>query len=367
METAGSIKQNLIEQSIDFHCHGIGDFDFSELKNSDLIKIENILSSRNQRIILTVYLPKKNFNQFFELLEYFHEGKEQSLFPHIIGIALEGPVLASHGGTPEIGVWFPTESEWEKIASYGGKGLIYSIFSPDVHLLKNYSGPDVRWITEVLLSGGIIPSLGHFLKINPQESAKAVQAIFDVVKRLGRFPIVTDHLYNDMPLNFKHAWRTSIEKNSRQEELNQLDLNSWTLDTLEGKLGPVPAVIIKNAVEGLVKPCINFDGEHVDLDILKKTIELVGAENIMLMTDSIESKSLGGSKLFAKENSSLLYQKEGVVAVGTQGVEKQINNMLSIGLSNEQVKLITNVNPRAVLKNQADYLKKHKHETIDSI
>ena len=367
METAGSIKQNLIEQSIDFHCHGIGGFDFSELKNSDLIEIENILSSRNQHIILTLYLPKKNFNQFFALLEYFHEGKKQSLFPHIIGLALEGPVLASHGGTPEIGVWFPTEFEWEKIASYGEKGLIYSIFSPDIHLLENYSGPDVKWITKTLLSGGVIPSLGHFLKINPQESANAVQAVFDVVKQLDRGPIVTDHLYNDMPLNFKHAWRTSIEKDNRQKELNRLDLDSWTLETLEEKLGPVPAVIIKNAVEGIVKPCINFDGEHVDLDVLKKTVELIGAENIMLMTDSTEGKSLGGSKLFARENSSLLYQKEGIVAVGTQGVEKQINNMFSMGLSSEQINLITNINPRAVLRNQADYLKKHKHETIDSI
>ena len=367
METAGSIKKNLIEQSIDFHCHGIGDFDFSELKNSDLIEIENILSSRNHHIILTAYLPKKNFNRFLELLEYFHEGKNKSLFNHIIGIALEGPVLASHGGTPEIGVWFPTELEWEKIASCGDKGLIYSIFSPDVHLLKNYSGPDVRWITETLLSGGVIPSLGHFLKINPQESAKAVQSIFDVVKRLGRFPIVTDHLYNDMPLKFKHAWRTSVEKNNRQEQLKALDLNSWTLDVLDEKLGPVAAVIIRNALEGIVKPCINFDGEHVDLDILKKTVELVGAENIILMTDSIESRSLGGSKLFTKEDSSLLYQKEGIVAVGTQSIEKQINNMLSIGLNNKQVDLITNINPREVLQNQVDYLKKNKHETIDSI
>lgn len=367
METAGSIKQSLIEQSIDFHCHGIGNFDFTELKNSDLIEIENILSSRNHHIIITVYLPKKNFNQFLDLLEYFHEGKKKSLFPHIIGIALEGPVLASHGGTPEIGVWFPTEAEWEKIASYGEKGLIYSILSPDVHLLKNYSGPDVTWITKTLLSGGVIPSLGHFLKINPAESAKAVQSVFDVVKKLDRGPIVTDHLYNDMPLNFKHAWRTSIEKNNREKELKDVALDSWDLNTLDEKLGPVPAVIIRNALEGLVKPCINFDGEHVDLEVLKKTVELVGAENILLMTDSIESKSLGGNKLFAKEDSSLLYQEEGIVAVGTQGLERQISNMLSMGLNMEQINLITNINPRLILKNQRDYLKKNKYETIDSV
>ena len=360
-------KQNLIAQSIDLHCHGIGSFDFTEIAPTDLKAIEAILASRNHHIILTLYLPQQNFRKFLGLLDHFHEGQQQGLYPHIVGLGLEGPLLSSHGGTPEVGVWFPTQLEWQELAACGKKGLLYSVLSPDIELLTRYTGPTVTWIVETLLAGGVLPAPGHFLKSDPKASAQALQSVFDVVKTSGKGPIITDHLYNDMPHNFKHAWRTAAEKEKRSQELAALHLDSWSLESLDDNLGAVPAVIIKNALAGLVKACINFDGEHVDLAILRKTIDLVGAENILLMTDSTESHRLGGTKLSPRKDSSLLYQEEGIVAVGTQGIEKQVDNLLALGLSLEQITHITSTNARKVFEQQQRYLKENKHESVNSI
>ncbi len=362
-----AIKQDLIAQSIDLHCHGIGPFDFTEITPTDLKEIEAILAKRNHHIILTLYLPKQNFRNFLDLLDYFHKEQQQDVFSHIMGFGLEGPLLASHGGTPEVGVWFPTQSEWQELAACGKKGLIYSVLSPDIQLLPHYIGPAVTWIAETLLANGVLPAPGHFLKSDPKASAQALQSVFDVVKAWGKGPIITDHLYNDMPHNFKHAWRTAAEKEKRSQELAALHLDSWSLESLDDNLGAVPAVIIKNALAGLVKACINFDGEHVDLAILRKTIDLVGAENILLMTDSTESHHLGGTKLSPRKDSSLLYQEEGIVAVGTQGIEKQVDNLLTLGLSLEQITGITSTNARKVFEQQQRYLKENKHESVDSI
>ena len=62
---------------------------------------------------------------------------------------------------------------------------------------------------------------------------------------------------------------------------------------------------------------------------------------ISIMADSIESKVLAGRPLNMKEDSTLLYQDEGIVAAGTQGMERQVRNMRSIGLTEQEIKKIT--------------------------
>jgi len=350
----------LVDKSIDFHCHGIGRFDFSEISSIKLQEIENILATRKQKVVLTLYLPKHNFENFLELMTVFNQGKKSSKFKHILGFALEGPLLASHGGTPEKGVWMPTKQHWKKLADCGKEGLIYVILSPDAqchgsnfHL--DTKSPSITWIAETLLSGRVLPAPGHFIKSDPLASAKELQSIFDVVKAWNGGATITDHLFNDMPLNFKHAWRNIEEKERRDQEIQQLNLESWNLNNLEEKLGAVPAVMIRNARKGLVKLCQNFDGEHVDLAIVKKAVELVEAENMLMMTDSIESKRLAGRDLTMKEGSTLLYQDAGIVAAGSQDARRQIQNMFSIGLSAQQTELITVTTPTNIIKQHNNY------------
>lgn len=366
------IADHLIEKSLDFHCHGVGHFDFTEIPEIDLQEIESILAQRKQRTILTLYLPKPNFENFLNLIETFYKGKQSGKFTYITGFGIEGPLLASHGGTPEKGVWMPTREHWKELAACGKKGLIYTILSPDAQLPgSNFpldtTYPTVTWIAETLLEGGVLPAPGHFTKADPAASAKALQSIFDVVSAWGHGPTITDHLYNDMPRNFKHSWRTPEEKAKRDHEIKALNLESWSLNTLEENLGIVPAIMIKNARKGIVKICQNFDGEHVDLAVVKRTVELVGAENMLMMTDSIESKRLAGRDLHMHEGSTLLYQDEDIVAAGSQGVHRQIQNMFSIGLSQDQIEMITSTVPSNLIKQHNKYINERTHAKADCI
>lgn len=362
----------LATQSTDYHCHGVGRFDFTEIAALDLQEVEDILAVREHKTILTLYLPKPNFNDFLNLVERFDAGKQAGKFLHIEGLALEGPLLGSHGGTPESGVWMPTHYHWEQLAECGKKGLVYVILSPDAHFpgsnfVFDKNSPSVEWITHTLLTGGVLPAPGHFVKTNPIESAKALQSIFYRVEKWGHGPTITDHLYNDMPHNFKHAWRTPEEKAKRDIDIKRLQLESWSLDTLEETLGPVPATMIRNARNGLVKICQNFDGEHVDLAIVKRTVELAGVNNILMMTDSIESKRLAGRRLHLHEGSTLLYQDEGIVAAGSQDVHRQIENMLSIGMTTQAITSVISKNPEKLFKRRQKYFKKVFHDQVNCV
>lgn len=335
------------------HCHGVGPYDFTDIPSIDLHAIESILAKRNHGAVLTLYLPKQNFTAFLELMNVFASGREQGAFEHIVGIGLEGPLLASHGGTPETGVWAPTKNHWQQLANCGSKGLTYVIFSPDIDLpTSNFYGddecPSITWITNTLLAGGVLPAPGHFVKSDPVASSERLQHIFDLVAKWGKSPTITDHLYNDMPHNFKHAWRTVEEKKQRDSDISKLQLDKWNADNLDHYLGPVPATMIRNAKKGIVKICQNFDGEHVDLAIVQKTVELVGSDNLLMMTDSIESKLLAGRDLHHENESTLLYQQDGIVAAGSQSVEQLIRNMQRIDLSNIDVLKITSENPREI-------------------
>lgn len=351
------LLNQLSQHAIDFHCHGVGRFDFTEILELDLAEIESILASRKQRTVLTLYLPKPKFKDFLALMEQFYQGKQAGHFQHIVGFGLEGPLLASHGGTPEEGVWMPTQWHWQQLANCGPKGLLYVILSPDAvfddQISSNHlasPAPSVTWIAETLLTQGVLPAPGHFTKVNPQASAKALQSLFNVVIEWGQGATITDHLFNDMPHNFKHAWRTPAERIHREQEIQSLQLDTWSLSTLHEKLGPVPAIMIENARRGYVKICQNFDGEHVDLSIVKKAVELIGAENMLMMTDSIESRRLAGRTLHRKPGSTLLYQDEGIVAAGSQPVTVQITHMLSMGLTETQIQQITQLNPLRILQ-----------------
>ena len=64
MEKKLETMKEIITKAIDFHCHGVGTYDFTELLELDLYKIEAILAKRQQRTILTLYLPHSNFQRF---------------------------------------------------------------------------------------------------------------------------------------------------------------------------------------------------------------------------------------------------------------------------------------------------------------
>jgi N-acetylglucosamine-6-phosphate deacetylase len=323
---------------IDFHCHGIGKFDFAEPDQMVLDELETVLRSEGVRSILTLYLPRSKFAAFEAFVAEFDRGRRAGRYTHVLGIALEGPMLASFGGTPEKGCWQPDQAQWARLAALGPLGLIYVVLSPDA-ILEPGPGraPSVQWIADALLDGGVKPALGHFRKDDPRGSARAIAQICEHAWRRGAGPLFTDHLFNDMPLLFKHSWRSAEEKRSRSSEVPAVLACEWTDDNLDALLGVVPAALIRYAKRDMLRLCMNFDGEHVDIEICRRAVSFIGAHRLMLMTDRIQSGVLGGQALHRVPDNDLLYQSGGVVAGGTQSVIRQIGNMLSVGLTPQDI------------------------------
>jgi len=351
---------------IEFHCHGVGPFDFTDIPKLKLDEINDHFAGEGVRGILTLYLPQPHLDAFLRMMKEFAAAKQAGQLPYIAGVALEGPVLGSFGGTPEIGVWTPTRDEWKNLARCGELGLQYIVLSPDASMAessifasKEIEQPSVEWICELLLDHGVRPALGHFWKNNPEASANCINKLLDIAERVGTLPaghsVITDHLFNDMPRKFKHCWRTPAERTHREADLASMDLPSLTMENLVDRLGIVPATIMQAAKDRRLTVCLNFDGEHVDLAISRSVVELLGADCIIAMTDRIDSKMLGGQRLLMPERSSLLYQSQGIVAAGSQPLTRQVENMRSIGLSEEDIWKMTSFVPSRVLGIKEDY------------
>jgi N-acetylglucosamine-6-phosphate deacetylase len=333
---------------VEVHCHGFNGVDFSDLASFDLDLLNEASRAEDVIALPTLYLHRDRLSDFERLVHTYARRRADGELGHIGGIALEGPLLASHGGTPASTVWLPTPSEWERLAALGEYGLVYTVlspdaFSPDSGLSGAFGSSEARFdtIIPLLVSHGVRPALGHFTRADPTRSAAQVNAIVELALGTswpgGGVRVITDHLFNDMPLNIRHAFRTESARAKRAETIAGYDLPSWTLENVEEVVGAVPAAIIRQAHAGRIAACINFDGEHVDLEIAKRAVELMGFENSMLMTDRCDSARLGGQELRHSQANTLWYQQDGIVAAGSQPLARQVGNARSVGLKDAEI------------------------------
>lgn len=321
---------------VEVHIHGIGSVDFSkQCDQLDLDKIQQLFHEEGTMGIPTIFLDQTKLDDFCRMMKQFSERKEVGELQNVLGIALEGPVLVAAGGTPQEGNWRPTWSEWEKIATCGEHGLQYVVISPDWDTDKFGS------VVELLLSNGVRPALGHCKKNTVTDSLRGIETAVETASKLGHGPnsgaVITDHLFNDMPRTFKHAWRTVDEKRRRSRELANVHLSEWSFDRLEEQIGEVPASLMKHAREGFITLMLNFDGEHVDLEVSRRAYELVGPEGIMAMTDRTETNTLGKWNLRKADVGTLWYQDKGYVAAGSSNMDEQMKNMRSLGISEHDI------------------------------
>ena len=322
---------------VEIHCHGYGSVDFSEFALLDLQSLEREAAADGVLVIPTLYLHHAALAEFEAFMHRYDRLRRSGAIPRVVGIALEGPLLASRGGTPASTVWSPTKEEWERLARMGSLGLLYAVISPDaltpaseLYHEQSSNSPDLEWIVFTLLAHGVRPALGHFTKADPAGSGARVREILDMAEAaespLARARVITDHLFNDMPLLIKHAFRTSRARREREVTLRGYELPLWTVEDMPEIVGPVPAAIIEGARHGRLTACLNFDGEHVDLAIAARVAELMGYQNTMMMTDRCDSGRLGGQALHREHENSLWYQSDGVVAAGSQPLDRQMKN-----------------------------------------
>ncbi|MEI4790950.1 N-acetylglucosamine-6-phosphate deacetylase [Bacillus sp. FJAT-53060] len=288
-------------------------------------------------------------------MKEFHKQKMKGNLCNILGISLEGPLLASFAGTPEKGNWAPLKEEWEKIAFCGELGLIYTVLSPDAmtenSYLKKYitdEHPSIEWIVDTLVEAGVKPAIGHFQKAYPEETSKLIMEVIDTAQKRSKYAgsdaVLTDHLFNDMP-NYRHTWRTPKERAYRLEGLKEARLDQWNLDNINTLVGEVPGAIMRAAKEGLLTICMNFDSEHVDLEVARRVVELVGSQGIIPMTDRIDTDSMCGQSLEKVEGNNLWYQGKGYVAAGSYTIDRLMHNIRTIGFNEEVIWNMTSFIP----------------------
>jgi N-acetylglucosamine-6-phosphate deacetylase len=336
---------------VDLHCHGVGKFNFTTKIRQPTFEIQKELERVSASAVMTFFIRRPELSAFENFAKEYSALKQAGKLANIVGLAIEGPLLASTGGTPEWASWFPTVEEWRRISNLGKHGVIYVVYSTcdNDEYCKDVSDSE---IVKILLENNVVPALGHFSKKDPSSTADRIRVLLDLVRSLGRGPILTDHIFNDMPMLIKHAWRTDTEQRQREDDLRRMRLQDWNLDNLSDELGAVPAVLINGAAQGRLKLCMNFDGGHVDLDICKRTVDLVGAHNIFMMTDRIPGADFAGAKLTMREGSPLLYRDNGVVAGSSSSIALQISNMQKAGLCGEQIDEICSRAPREYLGRQ---------------
>lgn len=335
-----------------FHVHGMGEHDFSSLHPTELGSVQLEAQSRNLDVVPTIFLRREWLQPCEALLESF--GRDVDHFPNILGFAIEGPLLGPSGGTPRSAAWMPSVAEWRRIASLGRVGLRYLVLAPDAMEMEDMIAPGFRLLdlVEALSENGVRIALGHFERSNPERSADRALGLIDAIQAIigpSRFSVLTDHLYNDMPRSFVHAWRGEA-KARRDREIEEFLRTPWRPDDLRKLLGPVPAALLEAAREGRLLPCLNFDGHHVDLAVCKRTVEYIGAEGLIAITDHTETQSMAGEELHQTRDASLWYRDDEVVAAGRKDLEWQIENMRRIGLEDSEIHSMTTGNPHRVIE-----------------
>jgi hypothetical protein len=338
-----------------FHSHGIGRYDYSSLHPDDLNQIEAIAEERDLLLCPTIFLRQAQLGQFVELIHAYSERSRDGELPHIVGFSLEGPILGSEGGVPRGATWRPTAKEWRIISSLGSFGLRYMVVAPDIFDLgENITGGySFRDLLCDCYDHGLKMALGHFRRDDPLLSASRVEAILGYLH--GRYQsspylVLTDHLFNDMPRSFIHAYRTTEARSKTNTEMSAFLAAPWDSDSLSERLGPVPAALLRAARNRLLTPAINFDGFHVDLQICRRTVDYLGSDRLIAMTDDTDLNSMAGEHLHQIADNPLRYRSDDAVAAGSSDYRVQIRNMTAIGMTSEDIELMFGSLPEAALR-----------------
>lgn len=328
-----------------FHSHGIGPFDYSSLQPDDLDAIDSIARERELLLCPTIYLRRDYLFRFEQVLNAFSERRRMGELSHILGFSMEGPLLGPEGGVPRAGSWRPSADEWHLITRLGLKGLRYFVMAPDEMELDETIGEGYTYrdLLRESYDCGLRIALGHFRRDDPSRSAASIESVLEFLHdqyESSPYLVLTDHLFNDMPLTFVHAWRTKAELPCRKDQLTEFLTTPWEADSLASTLGPVPATLLEAARERRLTPAINFDGFHVDLEICRRTVEYLGADRLIAMTDDTEINMMAGEYLHQSTKNPLRYRDDGVVAAGATGPDKQIINMTSINISQSEIQVM---------------------------
>lgn len=285
---------------VDLHCHGALGADFSEGSAEGARSAAQYLHSRGTTTLLAS-LVTGSAEHLVRNLKALKTLADDGL---IAGSHLEGPFLASG----QCGAHDPT------LLLEPDAGLVSDLFeaagSSLVSMTLAAELPGATALVDMLTARGVIPSLGHTAADHGTAASLLEQAAGGLAgpgNSTGRIRPTVTHLFNAMPSLHHRA------------------------------PGPVAASLSAahagNAVVELIA-----DGVHLSPETVKMVFELVGAENIALVTDSMAATGLQdgqyrlGTLAVTVEKGVARVDSTGAIAGGTATLLDVVRSAVAAGV-----------------------------------
>ncbi|GGI90245.1 N-acetylglucosamine-6-phosphate deacetylase [Pseudarthrobacter scleromae] len=302
---------------VDLHCHGALGSDFSEGSAEGARSAAQYLRSRGTTTLLASLVtgsPKHLVRNLMALKTLADDGL-------IAGSHLEGPFLASG----QCGAHDPT------LLLEPDAGLVADLFeaagSSLVSMTLAAELPGATALVDMLTARGVIPSLGHTAADHGTAASLLEQAAAGLAgpgNSTGRIRPTVTHLFNAMP---------SLHHRSP---------------------GPV-AASISAAHSGDAVVELIADGVHLAPETVKMVFELVGAENIALVTDSMAATGLQdgqyrlGTLAVTVDRGVARVDSTGAIAGGTATLLDVVRSTVAAGVPLQDAVQAATAVPASVL------------------
>lgn len=295
-------NKTIIPGFIDIHVHGGYGYSFIDEKKSLQELLDNFAQIVTKEGVTkfcsaTVTATKQELDRFFKQFGQYMEENQPEAQAKVIGVYLEGPFInLQYKGAHDSDLLVAPNLEWIKEwKQLSNNNLKFVAFAPECD--KNFNSKTNNFTT-FLLNNNIVPSLGHS------------GASFSEVKLAIKYGLKhVTHLYNGMS-EFKHRFP-----------------------------GCVPAVL--NNKEMMAE--LICDGIHVNLDIIKLTYKIKGANHIIMISDAIGAKGcpdgeyqLGSLAIIKNGNIATLKNNKNAISGSVATMIDGFKNLLKVTNNNWQ-------------------------------
>jgi N-acetylglucosamine-6-phosphate deacetylase len=306
----------LLPGLVDLHCHGAHGSDFAEGSEEGARAAAKYLHSRGTTTLLASLVtgaPADLVRNLKTLRSLVEEGL-------VSGSHLEGPFLSGHqcGAHDPALLLEPDATLVAELFEAAGPSLASMTLAAEL--------PGAPELVDLLTSRGVIPSLGHTAADHSGAASfleRAAAGLSEASSGAVRRPTVT-HLFNAMPTMHHRA------------------------------PGPVSACLSAARAGDAVVELI-ADGVHLAPETVKTVFELVGADNIALVTDSMAATGLQdgkyrlGTLAVTVEGGVARVDNTGAIAGGTATLLDVVHSTVAAGVSLRDAVTSATAVPAAVL------------------
>lgn len=307
----------LLPGLVDLHCHGAHGSDFSDGSAGGARAAARYLHGRGTTTLLASLVtaaPADLLRSLKVLQALAGEGL-------IAGTHLEGPFLSPGqcgAHDPEL-LLEPDAALMAQLMEAAGTSLVSMTLAAEL--------PDASRLVDLLTARGIIPSLGHTAADSQTASAfleRAAEGLAGPANSTGRIRPTVTHLFNAMPSLHHRA------------------------------PGPVSASLSAAHAGNDVVELI-ADGVHLAPETVKMVFDLVGAENIALVTDSMAATGLQdghyrlGDLAATVDHGVARVDGTGAIAGGTATLLDVVRSTVAAGVPLQEATTAATAVPASVL------------------